>query len=170
MAGIITAGNNTTRTKACKHQLKIDMTPMVDLGFLLITFFIFTTSMAEPMATNLFMPKDGPETNVSEAAVLTFLLAGENKIYYYDGKWDNSFNSHQVLLTTYNLSSGLGKVIRDKQNRMANRGNELMLLIEPSDESTYNNLINTLDETMINAVKKYAVVDLTAEEKSFLRR
>jgi len=48
--------------------------------------------------------------------------------------------------------------------------NEMMLLIKPSDESTYNNLINTLDETMINAVKKYAVVDLTAEEKSFLRR
>jgi len=170
MAGIITAVNNTTRTKPCKHQLKIDMTPMVDLGFLLITFFIFTTGMAEPMATNLFMPKDGPETNVSEATVLTVLLAGENKIYYYDGKWDNSFNSHQVLLTTYNLSSGLGKVIRDKQNRMANRRNELMLLIKPSDESTYNNLLNTLDETTINGVKKYSLVYLSPEEKSFLKQ
>jgi len=115
MATIIS--NNFAGNKKYKRQLKIDMTPMVDLGFLLITFFIFTTSMAEPAATNLFMSKDGPETNVSEATVLTVLLAGENKIYYYDGKWDNSFNSHQVLLTTYNLSSGLGKVIRDKQNR-----------------------------------------------------
>jgi biopolymer transport protein ExbD len=168
MATIIS--NNFAGNKKYKCQVKIDMTPMVDLGFLLITFFIFTTSMAEPMATNLFMPKDGPETNVSEATVLTVLLAGKNKIYYYDGKWDNSFNSHQVLFTTYNLSSGLGKVIRDKQNRMGSMKNEMMLLIKPSDESTYNNLINTLDETMINAVKKYAVVDLTAEEKSFLRR
>ncbi len=74
------------------------------------------------------------------------------------------------MLTTYNLSSGLGQVIRDKQNRMGSMKNEMMLLIKPSDESTYNNLINTLDETMINAVKKYAMVDLTAEEKSFLRR
>ncbi len=102
--------------------------------------------------------------------MLTVLLAGENKIYYYDGKWDNSFNSHQVLLTTYNLSSGLGKVIRDKQNRMANRRNELMLLIKPSDESTYNNLINTLDETTINGVKKYSLVNLSPEEKSFLKQ
>jgi len=168
MATIIS--NNFSGNKKYKCQLKIDMTPMVDLGFLLITFFIFTTSMAEPMATNLFMPKDGPETNVSEATVLTVLLAGENKIYYYDGKWDNSFNSHQVLLTTYNLSSGLGKVIRDKQNRMANRRNELMLLIKPSDESTYNNLINTLDETTINGVKKYSLVNLSPEEKSFLKQ
>jgi biopolymer transport protein ExbD len=169
MAGIMTAGNNTTRTKPCKHQVRIDMTPMFDLGFLLITFFIFTTSMAAPMATNLFMPKDGPKTNVSDATVLSVLLAGENKIYYYDGKWDNSFNSHQVLLTTYNLSSGLGKVIRDKQNQMANRKNDLMLLIKPSDESSYNNLINTLDETTINGVKKYSLMDLSLEEKSFLR-
>ncbi len=48
--------------------------------------------------------------------------------------------------------------------RLGNRNKELMLLIKPSDESTYNNLINTLDETMINRVKKYAVVELNAEE------
>ncbi len=168
MATIIS--NNFSGNKKYKCQLKIDMTPMVDLGFLLITFFIFTTSMAEPMATNLFMPKDGPETNVSEATVLTVLLAGENKIYYYDGKWDNSFNSHQVMLTTYILSSGLRQVIRDKQNRMGSMKNELMLLIKPSDESTYNNVLNTLDETMINGVKKYSLVNLSPEEKSFLKQ
>jgi len=85
MAAIISA-DDFPGNKKRNQKLKIDMTPMVDLGFLLITFFIFTTSMGEPMATNLFMPKDGPETNVSEATVLTVLLAGENKIYYYDGK------------------------------------------------------------------------------------
>jgi len=168
MATIIS--NNFSGNKKYKCQLKIDMTPMVDLGFLLITFFIFTTSMAEPMATNLFMPKDGPETNVSEATVLTVLLAGENKIYYYDGKWDNSFNRHQVMLTTYILSSGLRQVIRDKQNRMGSMKNEMMLLIKPSDESTYNNLINTLDETTINGVKKYSLLNLSPEEKSFLKQ
>jgi biopolymer transport protein ExbD len=169
MAAIISA-DDFPGNKKRSQKLKIDMTPMVDLGFLLITFFIFTTSMGEPMATNLFMPKDGPVSNLSDSTALTVLLAGQNKIYYYNGKWNNSFNSQQVMLTTYNLSSGLGQVIRDKQNRMGSMKNEMMLLIKPSDESTYNNLINTLDETMINAVKKYAVVHLTAEEKSFLRR
>jgi len=48
--------------------------------------------------------------------------------------------------------------------------NEMMLLIKPSDESTYNNLINTLDETMINGVKKYSLVNLSPEEKSFLKQ
>ncbi len=142
---------------------------MVDLGFLLITFFIFTTSMAEPIATNVFMPKDGPETHLSDATALTGLLAGENKIYYYDGTWKNSLSTQQILPTTYNLSSGLGDVIRNKQIRMGSRRNELMLLIKPSDKSTYSNLINALDETMINGVKKYVVVELSAEEISFLK-
>ena len=168
MAAIISA-DDFPGNKKRNQKLKIDMTPMVDLGFLLITFFIFTTSMGEPMATNLFMPKDGPVSNLSDSTAMTVLLAGQNKIYYYNGKWNNSFNSQQVMLTTYNLSSGLGQVIRDKQNRMGSMKNEMMLLIKPSDESTYNNLINTLDETMINGVKKYLLVNLSPEEKSFLK-
>jgi hypothetical protein len=92
-----------------------------------------------------------------------------NKIYYYDGTWKNSLSTQQILPTTYNLSSGLGDVIRNKQIRMGSRRNELMLLIKPSDKSTYSNLINALDETMINGVKKYVVVELSAEEISFLK-
>ena len=56
-----------------KVNLKIDMTPMVDLGFLLIAFFSFTTEISKPSITSLYMPKDGDSTKISESRSLTIL-------------------------------------------------------------------------------------------------
>jgi biopolymer transport protein ExbD len=84
------------------HSVKIDMTPMVDLGFLLITFFIFTTSMAEPKITKLLMPKDGRETNVPQSKALTVLL-DKNKVYVYAGQWKDAIASNAVVQTTYDV-------------------------------------------------------------------
>ena len=65
------------RSVSHKHHrsLKVDLTPMVDLGFLLITFFILTTSMSQLTATHLIMPKDtdGPKILVQQSAVLNVL-------------------------------------------------------------------------------------------------
>jgi biopolymer transport protein ExbD len=79
----ISAGKTRRRLHA---SLRIDMTPMVDLGFLLITFFIFTTTMSEPKVMNLAMPKEqGDSTEVKQSRSLTLILAGDDKIYAYEG-------------------------------------------------------------------------------------
>ncbi len=65
------------------------MTPMVDLGFLLITFFIFSTTMSQPTAMPLLMPKDTdkPEeqNKVKASGALTIMLGKSDGIYYYEG-------------------------------------------------------------------------------------
>ena len=68
-----------------KANLKIDMTPMVDLGFLLISFFIFTTEISKPAITNLYMPKDGDPTKIPESKSLTILLGNNDHVFYYNG-------------------------------------------------------------------------------------
>lgn len=157
------------KNRVQKAQLKIDMTPMVDLGFLLITFFIFTTSMSEPAVTKLYMPADGAPGTLSEEAALTVLLAGKDSVYYYHGKLEEALKRNELNFTNY-VRKGLGNIIRKKQKSLGNKRNELMLLIKPLETSSYSNLMNALDEVMINDVKKYAIVDVTDQEKSFVQK
>lgn len=168
-------GKSFSRNK--KADLKIDMTPMVDLGFLLITFFVFTTTISSPRATDLFMPNDKPvkdSTTLAASNALSVLLDGDNKIYYYQGNWETAKKLNSIFKTNYSVSSGLGSIIREKQKELdmnkkfpeGKRG--LMLLIKPSSFSAYKNVIDALDEVLINDVKKYAIIEPTPEELAFL--
>ena len=168
MAEIIATPSTSGKRRPIRKSLRIDMTPMVDLGFLLITFFIFTSSMAEPYVTKLYMPADGPSTSQGESGALTVLLGKDDRIYYYEGQWEPALQNKAVLPTSYNLQHGLGQVIRQKQQRLGSKKDELMLLIKPLETATYANVINILDEVQINGVKRYAITDPTQEEKTFV--
>jgi biopolymer transport protein ExbD len=88
--------------KAKKLSTRIDMTPMVDLGFLLITFFIFTTTMTSPTTLKLNVPKDTnkeeEQNKAKESGALTIMLGKGNNVYYYEGqlKVDAAGNNFQV--------------------------------------------------------------------------
>jgi biopolymer transport protein ExbD len=159
-----------------KHSLKTDMTPMVDLGFLLISFFVITTEMSQPKVTHLNMPKDGEVTKLGESNALTVLLGSDNNIFYYHGDWEKAAASDKIYQSNFSVAHGLGKIIREKQEQLDispvnGQGREgMMLLIKPSDEASYNNVIDMLDEALINDVKRYAVVKITSEEKGYMER
>ena len=168
MAEIIMTSNPSGKRRSLRKSLRIDMTPMVDLGFLLITFFIFTSSLSESHATPLYMPADGKPTNQPESGALTVLLDKDNRIYYYEGQWDEALQNKAVLSTSYDVQQGLGQVIRQKQQRLGSGRDQLMLLIKPLGDATYANVINVLDEVQINAVKRYAITEPTPDEKAFV--
>ena len=63
---------------------------MVDLGFLLITFFVFTSELSRPNTLDLLMPKEGKDMPVAESLSLTILVGGEGQVFYYEGEWSAS--------------------------------------------------------------------------------
>ena len=160
-----------------KQIIRIDMTPMVDLGFLLITFFVFTTTMSTPKATDLFMPKDDtthPQP-LPNSLALSLLLDDNNKIYYYNGDFHEAASTNKVFETSYSIYEGIGKIIRQKQKEIDASGKfvdgrmGLMILIKPTSKSSYKNVIDALDEVIINDVKKYAIVEPANEEISYIK-
>lgn len=150
---------------------------MVDLGFLLITFFVFTTTISTPSVTDLYMPKDMRTTStLPESLALTFLLTKDNRIYYYNGAWNDATKADAVFETNFSYINGIGEVIRHKQKALDATGKfpggrrGIMLLIEPGDGATYQNVIDALDEVLINDVKKYAILDPDTNEIRFLQQ
>ncbi len=158
-----------------KNSLKIDMTPMVDLGFLLISFFVITAQLSQSKAMNLYMPKDGPPTPLGESNALTILLGDNNRIFYYNGDWKDAAAAGNIYATNFSGSNGLRDVILEKQIRLETNEknkegrNRLMLMIKPGNEASYINVEDALDEATICMVKKYAVIKLFPNEASWLK-
>lgn len=160
-----------------KHSLKADMTPMVDLGFLLITFFVMTAKLSEPSVVKLHIPHDGPSMPTPMTTALTTILDKDNTIWYHEKDWQTALASHAIYKTSYDLKNGIGKVIRDKQKQLdllqqsqpSHEGRAgLMLLMKATKDARYANLIDILDETLINDVKKHAIVAPTTEELDYI--
>lgn len=163
------------RTK--KHSLRTDMTPMVDLGFLLIAFFVMTAEMSKPTITSLIMPKESPDQmSVAMSDALTVLLGKNNEVFYYEADWKKSLSDGKIKQTTLSYSDGLGDIIRQKQKELdANPSRKegrvgLFLIIKPGSEATYKTFIDVLDEVMINNVKKYVITKPETEEINWLKQ
>lgn len=152
--------------KGKKLSTRVDLTPMVDLGFLLITFFIFTTTMSQPTAFKLFLPDDRttPENQnkAKESGALTILLGKDNNVFYYEGMLKDQ---------GANFKSSNFKDIRDViiQKKQSTDTADLVLVIKPSDESTYKNVVDILDEMSINMIKRYALVDISPVEDQLIK-
>ena len=144
--------------KSKKHSTRVDLTPMVDLGFLLITFFIFTTTVSQPTSMNLNMPKDTKDPNldtkVKESGSLTLLLGKGNVIYYYFGN-----DPAKMQTTGY-------KDVRDiiLKKKASTPEPDLFIIIKPDKDATYKNAVDILDEMKIDDIDRYAMVNPTDDE------
>jgi biopolymer transport protein ExbD len=158
-----------------KHSLKIDMTPMVDLGFLLISFFVITTELSKPTAMNLYMPAEGPPMDLGESNALTVIPDADNIIWYYQGKWEEAITNGTIFKVEYAGNNSLRRMINEKQQeldsdvRSKEKRDGLMLLIKPTAAASYKNVVDILDEATISRVKKYAVLQLSAAEKVWVK-
>ncbi|MEY2902002.1 MAG: hypothetical protein RLY89_1108 [Bacteroidota bacterium] len=152
--------------KSKKLSTRVDLTPMVDLGFLLITFFIFTTTMSQPTAMKLYLPKDAdkPEdqNKAKESGVITILLGKDDNVFYYEGQLDNSASNFKS--TTF---KEIRNVILDKKARTPEK--DLVVVLKPSEECTYRNVVDILDEMAINVCKRYALVDISSVEAQLVK-
>jgi biopolymer transport protein ExbD len=159
-----------------KISTRVDMTPMVDLGFLLITFFMLATTMTKPTAMSVFFPdKQTDDKNAIKASgVLTLFLGAHDDIYYLDGisaEDDKALSSLRTTQPGLNLRNVIFAAQRrlGAKNHPFTEGNELIVVIKPTAVSNYKNMVDAMDEMAITKSKRYALVDeLTDSERQLL--
>ncbi|HEX7757303.1 MAG TPA: biopolymer transporter ExbD [Niabella sp.] len=184
MASLDTGGDDGHKKgpgvkKAKKLSTRVDMTPMVDLGFLLITFFIFTATMSNPTTMDLNMPKDtdkkDEETKIKQSGSLSIILAKDNTIFYYEGELDPTGSN----LKTATYKDVRDEIIHKKKDVISHyvqdpacedearakgksiddcKQKDFFVVIKPTDDATYKNVVDILDEMTINKVARYALV------------
>lgn len=163
---------------------RVDLTPMVDLGFLLITFFMFTTTMAKPTAMEVQMPYKEPNMKppdlspVKGSTAMTILLSKDHRIYYYYGIGSDPNKPPELKATSFQDIDEIRSAIAAKKKsiqELIDQGaahidatDQLTIMIKPSDSSSTDDLINVLDEMSINAVPVYAVVDISPEDNALM--
>ena len=145
-----------------KRSINIDFAPMVDLGFLLITFFIFTTELTKHKAFGLSVPDDSDttvRTQAPESSSITLQLKRNGIVEYYEGRKERPLRSG--TLTLYQQNS-VRTHLMDKRNRIRQQlgsDSNYTVIIQPDKNTSYKEMIDVLDEMEILEIKKFVLVD-----------
>lgn len=170
------------KIRSKKQSTRIDMTPMVDLAFLLLTFFMLTTTFAKPKVMEIKVPErqdpKNPPPEVSQERVMNLILGENDKIYWWMGL---TKPETEVNKSDYS-KDGIRKIVVDKTREVeqleAAKGNDpaktqIVVLIKPVDKSKYRNLVDILDEMKITKVDNiapiYALVPIAPEDLTLIK-
>jgi biopolymer transport protein ExbD len=160
-------GKKDGKVRAKKQSARVDMTPMVDLGFLLITFFVFTTTFSKPNMMKLNMPekpKDDqpPETaDIKESNTITIIMGKDNRIFYHQ-KSSKNLTPELLIESDYSRDGIRTAILKGKVNAIS--PDKFTVVIKPTDDANYKNTVDILDEMSITKSELYAIVDPSKEE------
>ena len=162
------------KVRSKKHSTRVDMTPMVDLNFLLLMFFMFTTTFSKPNVMDLGLPakpKDEtqkpPPTEIDLSNSISLILGKDNKVFYH--QLDQAGLNDQSLNETTFDREGLRKVVEDAKARAKNK-DLFTVIIKPTDDAVYKNFVDLLDEMAITKNERYGVTEIKSWEKAIYDR
>ncbi len=154
-------------SKQRKKLIRVDMTPMVDLGFLLITFFMFTTNFTKPNVMDLGLPAKDPNPHPKSNVIdvrnqITFILGKDNRVFYHQQSKED-LHRNNLKETDFN-GLNITKIISGAYNNAPKKEN-FTIIIEPTDDANYKNFVDILDNIAISKKERYGVTDIKPWEK-----
>lgn len=146
------------KKKKRRLSVRIDMTPMVDVVMLLLTFFMLTTVFSRPQAMELNLPPDyKTKVEVAESALLTLRVTSDFKIFWNVG------SDPKLQQVTF---EEVRQFLRDRL-----RANpKLIVLIKIDRDATYNNMVDLLDEVNLAEITRFSLAPMTADDKKLLAK
>ena len=163
MENLTSSSPKNEKKSLSKNLIRVDMTPMVDLGFLLITFFMFTTNFTKPNVMDLGLPAGEGGTEINIKNQITFILGNNDRIFYYQKEADNL--SEKDFKEVSFQGMGLAKIIKTYKTASPNPEN-FTVIIKPTDDANYKNFVDILDEMALTKNERYGISDLKPFEKT----
>ncbi len=158
------------KVRSKKNNPRVDMTPMVDLNFLLLMFFMFTSTFSKPNVMDLGLPAKPkptdpkPEpTEIKLSNSISILLGKDNKVFWH--QQDQTSLNDQTLMETSFDREGIRKVIEQAKSRAVDPA-KFTVIIKPTDDAVYKNFVDILDEMAITKSEQYGVTDIKPWEKA----
>jgi biopolymer transport protein ExbD len=149
-------GKHGKKKKARRVGVRIDMTPLVDIAFLLLTFFMFSTSMSRPQTMEINLPPEDVKVEIAESNLLTLQINSEGNIFWSKGMFDTP----QPL--EFTRLRGLLK------EQSANP--KLVTVVKVDREGTYEMMVNIIDELNLANVTRFSLAPMTDKDKEVLTK
>lgn len=141
---------------------KVDITAMVDLGFLLITFFMLASTLAKPTTMQILKPDETGDPSVyPQSKTATLLIGTRDQLYTYSLPDEISAMSEVMIDSIDYSANGLRKYIQRRQAEVQAKWGDrdmLLVLIKPLPGANYKHIVDVLDEMLINDVKRYTIM------------
>lgn len=168
MTELTSSENSDKKGRSRTVAPRIDLTAMVDLAFLLITFFIMTTTLAKPKAMDLAMPVGDNPSPIPETRTMSVCLGKDKKVMWYMGMPEKPLTAPDLVdFSKTGLRAAL--IAKGKEVLQAS-GKPLIVILKPSDHSVYSNFVAALDEFNITGIQSYAVANITSKDVEMLKR
>lgn len=161
MAEVIT--KEKSGGKQNKKPIKIDMTPMVDLNFLLLMFFMFTSSFTKPNVMDLGLPAKDPnpvpinDKVIDQRNQITFIIGENNRIFYHQSN-EKDLTEAGLKETDYN-GLNVSKVISNAYEKAPKKEN-FTIIVKPTDDANYKNFVDMMDNISISKKERYGISDI----------
>jgi biopolymer transport protein ExbD len=185
MAAEVGGGESGRPKKGKKHKRRrpkqkprIDMTPMVDVAFLLLTFFVLTTTLTTPSTMPVVVPPkvekeqlEESQEKVQASKVVHLLIGGNDRIFWYQASEEQLAQGNVEFNMTNFSPKGIRKTLMELREKIESQWgkNQMIVLIKVTDEARYQNFVDILDEMNILEIKKYMLVDPTKEEMQMIQ-
>ncbi len=145
------------RKKGRRLGIRIDMTPLVDVAFLLLTFFMFTTSMSRPQTMEINLPPDKDvKVEIAESNLLTLRINEKGEMF-----WNTGIESPKRL-----ERAGMQKFLVEKSQ--ANP--KLTVLVKVDRGGKYAMMVNTIDELNSAGIQRFSIAPLLDADKALMAK
>ena len=166
-------GGKGGKVRSKKSVPHVDLTPMVDLAFLLITFFMLVTTFNKPNVMDLGLPakpkenQKPPDTEIDLTNSISLIIGKDNRIFYHQ-LTPSELTPAALQETTFDRN-GITKVIEQAKARAKDQ-TKFTIIIKPTDDAVYKNFVDILDEMAITKNEIYGITDVKSWEEAIYKK